>query len=115
MCPNCSELSSLGTRCSTSAGTRVAKKRAVRTTDPPHCLNGVEGPPPGDFAHFHHPLRAAVSTPRRTPLATTSYVRVMSPPSTTNPTRSPFTGSIPLIRRPVGITDSPKQLCSPIP
>lgn len=58
----------------------------------------------GDFAHFHHPRRTAVSTLRPALLATTSYVRVVSPASTTISTRSPFTVSIPLLRRPLEIT-----------
>ena len=61
-CPYCSELSSLGTGCSTSARTRFAMKRAVRTTDP-FLVTSLTSTTP---------RRTAVSTLRPALLATTS-------------------------------------------
>lgn len=76
-----SESSALGTGCSTSASTRFAMKRAVRTTEPVRVTSLTSTTP----------RRTAVSTLRPALLATTSYVRVVSPASTTISTRSPFT------------------------
>lgn len=83
-----------GTGCSTSASTRFAINRAVRTTEPLRVTSLTSTTP----------RRTAVSTRRPARLATTSYVRVVSPASTTISTRSPFTVPIPLLRRPFEIT-----------
>ena len=97
--------SSLGTGCSTSASTRVAMKRAVRTTDPLRVTSLTSTTP----------LRTAVSTRRPALLATTSYVRVVSPASTTISTRSPFTIQLPLLRRTIEISHGPGSLDPRLP
>lgn len=86
-----SEASSRGTGCSTRASTRVAMKRAVRTTDPLRVTSLTSTTP----------RRTAVSTRRPALEATTSYVLVVSPASTTISTRSPFIDPIPFCDGPL--------------